>query len=85
MAHTDHVTGWTGTPEELVTAIGDLRYDALAQFLALLASEISRQAVNDRSANRRILATRLQCVSDDLTAAQQGMQAAWKICKPFMD
>lgn len=82
--HTDNVPNYTGTLDDLATAIGNMRFDALAKFVGLLADELSRQAKSDWDRNRRRLSARLDCAVMDLHDVQYHVADAWKICEPFM-
>ena len=52
MIHTSEVTRYAGTMDELVEEIGNLKYDALARFLELLAHKIEADGKKDESRNR---------------------------------
>ena len=45
MIHKDQIDGYEGSPADLAEAIGDLKYDALANFLALLAAKIEKDGL----------------------------------------
>jgi hypothetical protein len=82
--HPDHVVGWSGSVEELAQAIGNMRYDAMAQLIHLLSQDILTQAKADAERNRVKLAVQLEDVWDNLVLTQASLQATWAICKPFM-
>lgn len=82
--HPDHVENWSGSLQDLAVAIGKMRYDTQAEFIDLLAEEISKQSTSDWSASRRRLSARLECIAHDLVAVGYGLATAWKICIPFM-
>lgn len=85
MSHPDHVEGWNGTLEELAQAIGNMRYDTIAQFIDLLSNDIRRQSGDDWKRGRRRLSIRLNQTAHDLSLVKYGFSAAWKICEPYMD
>jgi hypothetical protein len=68
---------YEGGYPKLADDLGNLRYDALAEFLELLAAKIDRDAGADAGRGRAQLAAELQ-------AAAERIARAWRICKPFM-
>jgi hypothetical protein len=76
MQHANQVP-YEGGPAKLAEDLGNLRYDALAAFLVLLAAKIDLDGDADLGRNRHQLATELKAAADHITQA-------WKICKPFM-
>jgi hypothetical protein len=82
--HPDHVEGWGGSLEALVAAIGKMRYDRVAAFMALFDKELQRQAAADRRAHRVKLATRLDRAATHLGIAKNELDHAWKISAPHM-
>lgn len=69
---------------ELVEDIGNLRYDALAEFLRLLSAKVAQDGEKDASRGRSQLASALQGSAVELAASADYMQKAWRIAKPFM-
>lgn len=82
--HPSHVEGWTGTPEGLAAAIGQMRYDKVCEFLALLVKEIAEQSSADAKKSRPQLSACLHKTATHLTAATVSLSQAWKICSPHM-
>jgi hypothetical protein len=82
--HPDHVEGWDGSLETLVTAIGKMRYDRVAMFMTLLDQEFQRQATADRRAHRVQLATHLDRAANHLGLARNELDHAWNISAPHM-
>jgi hypothetical protein len=82
--HLDHVKGWDGSLEELVEAIGGMRYDRVVRFLDLLEDEFFRQALADYKRKRIKLSACLKDTALHLRLATLDMEEAWKICKPHM-
>lgn len=82
--HLDHVPGWNGTLTELAQAIGNMRYDRVAEFLDDLRKDFLRQAQNDGEAGRSVLADRLRLTAYDMGMAQARMEHVWKTCEPHM-
>ncbi|MFK7978790.1 MAG: hypothetical protein AB8G86_02310 [Saprospiraceae bacterium] len=84
MIHKDQIDGYDGSPSDLATAIGDLKYDALAEFLSLLATKIAKDGAKDRSRGRVQLATSLENSAQHLLVAKSNMDMAWRISAPYM-
>jgi len=82
--HKDELDGYEGSSEDLAEAIGDLKYDALANFLALLAAKIQKDGGKDRSRGRVQLASSLEKSAQHLLAAKSNRDIAWKISAPYM-
>lgn len=57
--------------------LGNLRYDALAEFLSLLAVKLAKDAEADMGRKRPQLARYLRDASDSV-------DKAWRLCEPFM-
>ena len=84
MRHGTAVEGFSGTPEELAAAIGDLRYDALRDLLVLLAVKVGRDGEKDAARGRRRLAAALRRTANGLAEAADAAGEAWRISEPFM-
>ncbi len=69
--------------KDLATQIGDLRYDALADFLDALSQKITSDAQKDEARGRIKLAKNLYETAQKLAEAEKNILAAWKICEPF--
>ncbi len=85
MVHDTKIAKFAGTMEELAEDIGNLRYDALAEFLELLAAKIEKDGAKDASRGRVQLAGRLQACTESLREGKMAIDTAWKICKPYME
>jgi hypothetical protein len=72
------------TPEDLADRLGDLRYDALADYLAALAEKLQRDSRSDGGRGRGKLATYLLGASVSLSRAVESIEDAWDICEPYM-
>ncbi len=68
---------YEGGMEQLATDLGNLRYDALAEFLRLLGDKIYLDSTKDLERDRRKLAI-------ELYHAGAHIKEAWHISKPFM-
>ena len=84
MTHKDRIDNYDGSPADLAEAIGDLKYDALADFLQLLAEKIQKDGAKDRSRDRVQLATNLEKSAEYLLVAKSNINIAWKISAPYM-
>jgi hypothetical protein len=70
--------------EELAEKIGDLQYDALAEFLAALNKKIASDGAKDAARGRVQLASELNQLAKHLAEGAEASQRAWVICEPFM-
>lgn len=84
MIHHENIQKYTGTLEDLATELGDLRYDALANFLHAFSKKIATDAAKDRSRKRIKLAKSLEQSAVYLEQSATEIEEAWRICKPFM-
>jgi ABC-type transporter Mla subunit MlaD len=82
--HPTHIEGYYGSLEALANAVGGMRYDKLAEFLDYLANNVQQQAQNDADAGKTKLSAKLNQVAKHLYEAQEDIDSAWKICKPYM-
>lgn len=85
MKHTDTVTNYPGNNEELVEALGNLYYDSLADFLRQLSEKMQKDGEADSDRGRPKLAAELLACSQHLQVAAKHIDAAWIICKPYVD
>jgi hypothetical protein len=53
MIHRDTPDRYAGTLGDLAAELGDFRYDALAEFLRLLAAKLAEDAAKDAGRGRR--------------------------------
>ena len=84
MVHNDIPRNYTGTLVKLAEEIGDLKYDALAEFLDLLAQKIKTDGDKDAARGRVKLAKKLHDCSEGLEECKVSIKGAWGICLPFM-
>lgn len=85
MIHKSTVTNYAGSMEELAEDIGNLKYDALADFLNLLAQKIEKDGDKDKARNRVKLARNLHDCSSKLKECKISIDKAWEICEPYMN
>jgi hypothetical protein len=69
----------------LAEAIGDLHYEALAEFLECLRDKIYADAGKDYDAGRYSLGGRLNHAAFFIGQAHLMIERAWKISEPFMN
>ena len=84
MIHRSTLKNYAGSMEELAEEIGDLKYDALSEFLELLAQKIQKDGDKDKKRGRVRLATHLHECANNLTKAKTSIDKAWIICEPYM-
>jgi hypothetical protein len=82
MKHPLHVN-YEGGLERLAVDIGNLRYDALVDFLERLSGKLAEDATADRKRERIKLSGHLGDASTRLLKTSQDIKAAWKLCAPF--
>lgn len=83
MIHKDTIENYSGTMEELAEEIGNLKCDALSEFLNLLAKKIEKDGDKDKSRNRIKLANNLHNCSNKLKECKESIDKAWIICEPY--
>jgi hypothetical protein len=84
MVHPDKINGYSGTLANLAEEVGNLRYDALAEFLGLLSAKLDRDANLDEGRGRVRLAGLLRQAACPIGEAARAIQQAWRICEPHM-
>lgn len=84
MIHETQVKNYNGNLEELAEEIGNLRYDALAEFLELLSKKISKDGAKDKGQGRVQLATQLFSCAGKLEESKINVNEAWRISEPYM-
>ena len=85
MKHSQNVERYSGTLDELVEDIGNLRYDVLQEVLYGLADKIQSDADKDSEAGRGQLADRLYSAANILFDVGIQIEWAWKISEPHMN
>lgn len=84
MNHPTRIARYHGSLADLAGEVGDLRYDALRDFLRELSAKIERDSVADRGRGRAQLAASLNDCAANLSGAADNAEAAWRIAAPFM-
>ena len=85
MIHKSEVENYSGTMEELVKEIGDLRYDSFANFLNLLAIKIESDGKKDEECKRVKLSANLFKCAEKIKESKLFIDKAWVICEPYTD
>src|SRR5207245_2651372 len=84
MVHRENIERYPGSLRELAEEIGNLRYDALAEFLHQLAAKLEADAAGDQRRGRPKLAVALGASAEGVAAAAAHIEQAWRICEPHM-
>jgi len=84
MIHKDKIDKYNGSMDELVEDIGNLKYDALADFLQKLSSKLDKDAQADLKRGRKKLSNKLLDAANNIELASLDIDEAWRISKPFM-
>lgn len=84
MKHPLTIKKYEGNMPELTEDLGNLRYDALADFLKLLSQKIQQDGEKDRARGRQQLAQSLFTCSQKINEAAHSIDIAWKISAPYM-
>jgi ubiquinone biosynthesis protein UbiJ len=82
MKHTKNREKYDGNLTELAEDLGNLRYDALAEFLGRLSAKIAADGAKDAARGRHHLGKCLQESSERIAEAMRPMEQAWRICEP---
>jgi hypothetical protein len=82
MIHKTSVNGF-GSLKDLAETVGNLRYDALHEFLRHLENKLHEDSGDDHDRGRQKLSTCLFKAGDGLDVVAIQIQQAWKISEPF--
>ncbi|TXF88683.1 hypothetical protein FUA23_13535 [Neolewinella aurantiaca] len=85
MIHDDKIPHYGKDWSTLAEALGDLRYDVLADFLSELSKKLAKDADADAGRGRHKLSEELYTTASKLEASANATERAWEICAPFMD
>ena len=83
MKHPIKIEGFENL-EDLAKAVGNLRFDALDDFLRNLAEDLNKQADADKERGRINLANSLYDAASNVSSAREKITEAWKISEPYM-
>jgi len=84
LKHTETVKGIDLKNHELAERVGDLYYDALAEFLHELSDKLHRDGLADHKRGRVKLANELEASAVHLAQASKHIGVAWDICEPYV-
>ena len=84
MIHKDKIERYNGSTDELIEDIGNLKYDALADFLQKLSIKLDKDAQSDLERGRRKLSNKLLDAANNIELASLDIDEAWEISEPFM-
>lgn len=82
--HKSEIEKYNGSLEELARDLGDLRYDALAEFLKNLSFKVKADGEKDGSRGRKKLAKALKNSSEKLKESAKDIDEARRISEPYM-
>ena len=83
--HRIWIEGCEPNPEQLAEKMGDLYYDALADYLRLLADKIDADGLKDSQRGRIKLGRNLANAAAHLQQAAMEIDNAWEVCQPFVE
>lgn len=83
MEHKTQVDGFASMTE-LAETIGNLRYDALTEFLSELELKLMRDSDADLERHRTVLSLFLHKARYSIGNARVEIGEAWKLCEPHM-
>ena len=81
--HADRVS-YDGGTAKLAVDLGNLRYDALADFLGRLSAKLAVDSEADAGRGRVKLAGELAEAAAHVASASKCIEAAWRIAEPHM-
>ena len=84
MKHPEKIEKYDGTLTQLAEDLGNLRYDALADFLRDLSQKIQADGKKDEARGRTQLAGSLFNCAQVLSEGAKSIDKAWKISEPYM-
>jgi hypothetical protein len=82
--HPEYIDRYQGTTAQLAEDLGDLRYDAFADFVGLLQKKLEKDSKADVERKRPKLAKQLHNISMATKLAEESASKAWKICETHM-
>jgi hypothetical protein len=84
MKHPTTIEKYDGDLKQLAEDIGNLRYDALREFMFYFSNKIMRDSMSDGAKGRKKLSSLLGQTAVDINDAAVRMGRTWDICKPHM-
>jgi len=70
--------------KDLADQVGNLKYDALVEFLGCLSNKLAQDAQADLARGRPLLSKALFNAAINVYRTQKDIADAWKISEPFM-
>lgn len=83
--HKSSISFYENDLELLAESIGDLRYDALSDFLKLLSTKLDNDSKADKSRSRFKLAKSLNEAAKAIEVAKIRIDESWRISEPYMN
>jgi hypothetical protein len=84
MVHHQQIERYPGTLDQLAVELGDLRYDALVEFLRSLGNKLESDGNADAGRGRSKLAGALHGAATAVKEAASEIERAWSISAPHM-
>ena len=85
MNHSDKIEKYDGDLKSLAYDIGDLKYDALSEFLFALSYKIKWDSYADANRRREQLSNILLNCANNIKIASCNIKNAWDICEKHME
>lgn len=82
MKHKKQIEGYS--LEDLAEEVGNLRYDALQEFLGLLSKKLHKDSEADWDRGRPQLSRALNESAANTAMASNAIGTAWRISEPYM-
>ena len=82
--HPKQIEKYSGSLKDLAEDIGNLHYEALAEFLRHLSTKLDNDMNKDMAAGRIKLAAELEAAEFNIWVASGKIQLAWLISQPYM-
>ncbi|MBX2876691.1 MAG: hypothetical protein KTR30_31535 [Saprospiraceae bacterium] len=84
MIHRSTLANYDKGLQQLAEELGDLRYDALVDFLQYLHEKLAKDSKADEERGRAKLAKCLALASNNIGHSAKEIQKAWIISEPYM-
>jgi hypothetical protein len=82
MKHTTQLRGFS-SPGQFAEEFGNMRYDAMTEYLEALAVKLRRDSLADYERERYKLSSRLTTAAGIIQMLSSTLQQAWTICEPY--
>ena len=84
MKHPTTIEAYPHDLQQLAQELGDLRYDALEEFLQQLSQKIAADGAKDAARGRTQLASALAQAAQTLEQSSKHIAKAWRISAPYL-